>query len=360
VAVQIRRDARRLVGAHRSRTGIGEDGVVTTLQIGYAAMLEQFHPTEVLELSAYAESQGFSGVMAADHFQPWVPRQGQSAFVWNVLSALGQVTAGDLGPGVTTPSFRWHPAMVAQASATLAAMYPGRHWLGLGAGEALNEHMIGGYWPEGPERLNMMFEAIEIIKKLFAGSLAGKDVKHSGQYFKLESTRLWTMPDEAPPIYIATAGPVTARRAGKTVDGLITVGAPLEKVDGLFAKFDQGVRESDRSPEDLPKILQLHLSWAATDEEALTNAMVEWPNGGMKFPKADIRSPFEFEQMAKLVRAEDFEGRMVISADPDEHRGYIQKFADLGFDRIYLHNVGRNQREWLEVFGREVLPKVHR
>ena len=110
----------------------------------------------------------------------------------------------------------------------------------------------------------------------------------------------------------------------------------------------------------MPKVLQLHLSWAPTDEEALTNAMVEWPNGGMKFPKADIRSPFEFEQMAKLVRTEDFEGRMVISSDPDEHRAYIQRFVDLGFDRVYLHNVGRNQAEWIEVFGREVLPKLHR
>ena len=131
------------------------------LSIGYAAMLEQFHPTEAIELAVHAESRGFSGVMAADHFQPWVPAQGQSAFVWNVLAALGERTRGDIGPGVTAPTFRWHPAMVAQASATLAAMYPGRHWLGLGSGEALNEHVVAGYWPEAPERINRMFEAID-------------------------------------------------------------------------------------------------------------------------------------------------------------------------------------------------------
>ncbi len=136
--------------------------------------------------------------MAADHFQPWVPQQGQSAFVWNVLAALGERTRGDMGPGVTAPTFRWHPAMVAQASATLAAMYPGRHWLGLGSGEALNEHVTGEYWPEAPERINRMFEAIDVIKKLFTASLAGKDIKHSGPFFKLESTRLWTMPKVAP------------------------------------------------------------------------------------------------------------------------------------------------------------------
>jgi len=333
---------------------------MTGLQVGYAAMLEQFHPTEAIALSAYAESKGFSGVMAADHFQPWVPQQGQSAFVWNVLSAIGERTKGDMGPGVTAPTFRWHPAMVAQASATLAAMYPGRHWLGLGSGEALNEHIVGQYWPEVPERINRMFESIDIIKKLFAASLAGKDVKHSGQFYKLESTRLWTMPEVPPEILVATAGPVTAKRAGKTVDGLITVGAPLEKISGLFAKFDDGAREVGKDPSTMPKVLQLHLSWAETDKEAMTNALVEWPNGGMKFPKGDIRSPFEFEQMAKMVRPEDFDGRMVISANPDVHRAFIQRYVDLGFDRIYLHNVGRNQREWIDVFGRDVLPKLRR
>ncbi|MCK0117134.1 TIGR03557 family F420-dependent LLM class oxidoreductase [Isoptericola sp. S6320L] len=334
--------------------------MASDLTVGYAAMLEQFHPTEVVDLSAYAEEHGFSGVMAADHFQPWVPQQGQAAFVWNVLSALGERTRGDLGPGVTAPTFRWHPAMVAQASATLAAMYPGRHWLGLGSGEALNEHVTAGYWPEAPERINRMFEAIDIIKKLFASGLEGKDVKHSGQFYKMESTRLWTMPEVAPEILVATAGPVTAKRAGKHADGLITVGAPLEKIEMLFGRFDAGAREVGRDPEPMPKVLQVHMSWAETDEEAMANAMTEWPNGGMKFPKADIRSPHDFAQMAKLVRPEDFEGRMVVSADPDKHREAIQKYVDLGFDRIYLHNVGRNQREWIETFGREVLPKLVR
>jgi len=333
---------------------------VSAPQFGYAAMLEQFHPTEAVELSAYAESRGFSGVMAADHFQPWVPAQGNSAFVWSVLTALGERTKGDFGPGVTAPIFRWHPAIVAQASATLAAMYPGRHWLGLGSGEALNEHVVGQYWPEAPERINRMFEAVEIIDKLFTASLAGKDVKHAGKYFTLESTRLWTMPEQRPEILIATAGPVTAKRAGRTVDGLITVGAPLEKISGLFQRFDDGRREAGKDVGSAPKVLQLHLSWAETDEQALANAMHEWPNGGMKFPKGDIRSPLEFEQMAKMVRPEDFEGRMVISADPDVHRASIQRFADLGFDRIYLHNVGRNQREWIDVFSRDVLPKITR
>ncbi len=322
--------------------------------IGYAAMLEQFGPIEVTEFTVAAEAAGFQGVMAADHFQPWVPRQGQAAFVWNVLTAMGERTRGDLGPGVTCPSFRFHPAIVAQASATLAAMYPGRHWLGLGSGEALNEHVTAGSWPEPPERLERMWEAVEVIQKLFSG----KDVKHRGQYYKMETARLWTMPDQAPPIYIATAGPLTAKKAGRLADGIITPGATAEKITSLLDRFDAGAREAGREPGSQVKILQLHLSWAPTDEEALRNAVTEWPNGGMKFPKQDIRSPYDFEQMAKLVRPEDFEGRMLITSDLDAHRADIQRYLDLGVDRVYLHNAGRNQAEWIEAFGREVLPKL--
>ncbi|WP_404433845.1 TIGR03557 family F420-dependent LLM class oxidoreductase [Microbacterium lacus] len=319
-------------------------------------MLEQFAPSDAVTLAALAESHGFSGVMATDHFQPWVPQQGHASFVWSVLGAIGERTEGDFGPGVTTPTFRTHPAVIAQASATLAAMYPGRHWLGIGSGEAINEHIVGQYWPEAPERIARMFEAVEIIRKLFTASVAGRDVRHSGPHFTMESTRLWTMPAVAPEVLIATAGPVTARRAGRVADGLITTDAPIERLQTLMTRFTEGAKESGRDATKMPKVLQLHLSWAPTDEDAMRNAVVEWPNGGMRFSRSDIRSPFDLEQIARSVRPEDFDGRMVISADPDVHRAHIQRHLDLGFDRIYLHNVGRNQAEWLEVFGREVLP----
>ena len=314
---------------------------MATAQIGYAAMLEQFDPTELVSYCAAAEAAGFSGVMAADHLQPWTPQQGQAAFVWAFMTAAAEHTSGDIGPGVTCPSFRQHPAIIAQAAATLAAMYPGRFWLGLGPGEALNEHVVADYWPEAPERINRMFEAIEIIRKLFTG----KDVKHRGEFYRMETVRLWTMPAEPPPIFVATAGPITAERTGRLCDGLITVGAPEGKIEGIFERFEKGAREAGKDPATMPRIIQVHLSWAPTDEDAL-------------FPKQDIRSPFDFEQMAKLVRPEDFAGRMLISSDLEAHRREIQKFADMGFDRIYLHNVGRNQREWIEAFGREVLPGI--
>src|SRR5690625_1560879 len=154
--------------------------------IGYAAMLAQFPPREAVELAVLAEQHGFTGTMAADHFQPWVPAQGQAPYVWNVLTAIAERTRGDIGPGATAPTFRHHPAVAAQATATLAAMYPGRHWLGLGSGEAWNEHVVGQYWPEPPTRINRLFEAVEIIQKPSSASLAGKDTKFSGESFTLE------------------------------------------------------------------------------------------------------------------------------------------------------------------------------
>ena len=323
-------------------------------EIGYAAMLEQFHPTELIDYCVAAEEAGFSGIMAADHLQPWVPAQGNAAFVWAFMAVAAERTKGDIGPGVTCPSFRTHPVVIAQAAATLAAMYPGRFWLGLGSGEALNEHVVAGYWPEAPERINRMFEAIELFNRLFTG----QDVKHDGRFFKMETVRLWTVPKEPPPIYVATAGPITARRTGMAARGIITVGAPEGKLEMIKERARNGCHEAGNDPDNFKFILQLHMSWAPTDEEALANAMTEWPNGGMKFPKQDIRSPFDFEQMGKLVRPEDFEGRMLISSDLEAHRKEIQKFANMGFHRIYLHNVGRNQKEWLEAFGREVLPKI--
>lgn len=333
---------------------------MTAPQIGYAAALEQFAPLEAIELAELAEKHGFAGTVATEGFQPWTPQQGQSSFVWNVVSALGARTSGALGVGPVSPTFRWHPAMVAQASATLAAMYPGRHWLSLGSGEAMSDHIVGERWPEPAERIARMFEALSIIKKLFAASLAGRDTKHDGDFMRLETARLWTMPAVAPDILIQTAGPLTAKRAGRSADGLLIEAAPIDRIGMLFQRFEEGAREAGRDLSTTTRVLRLHLSWASTDEEAMANALAEWPNGGMRFAKSDIRSPFDLEQIARLVRPEDFGGRVVVSADPDVHRANIQSHLDLGFDAVYLHNVGRNQREFLEVFGRDVLPALRR
>lgn len=322
--------------------------------IGYAAMCEQFHPNDLLRYCKQAEQAGFSAAMVSDHFHPWVPRQGQSAFVWALLGAIGATTSLRFGTGVTPPGYRYHPAIVAQAAATLEAMYPGRFYLGLGAGEALNEHVVGAYWPEAPARLDRLMESIEIIRKLFTG----KTVKHRGEFFNLESARLYTRPEVPPPIYVATSGPVMSERTGRLADGIITVGAADEKLRGLLARFEKGAREAGRDPAKLARIIQLHVSWAESQEAAVEQAMREWPNGGMNFPKQDIRTPEDFEAMAKLVRPEHFTGRVLLSPDLDAHREYIQHFLSLGFSEIYVHNVGRNQEEFIRAYGQHVIPRL--
>jgi len=232
------------------------------------------------------------------------------------------------------------PAIVAQASATLAAMYPGRH-CSVSAAARRSTRRRRRLLAETPERIKPDFEAIELIKKLFGSR--GKDVKHDGKFFKLEPTRLWTMPDEAPPIFIATAGPVTAKRTGQYAEGLITVGAPESKLEMIREKCEEGCRESARIQPTFRYILRLHLSWAPTDEQAMANAMTEWPNGGMKFPKQDIRSPLDFEQMAKIVPARGLRGRMLDLVGPGQAPRPDPALPRFGFDQVYLHNVGRNR-----------------
>lgn len=322
--------------------------------LGYMASFEQFHPTDLLNYSKQAEANGFEGVSASDHFHPWTPQQGQSAFVWAWLGALGAATNLKFGTGVTPPGYRYHPAILAQAAATLEAMYPGRFTLGLGAGEALNEHIIGGYWPEAAVRSEVLFEAIDVIRGLFGG----KVFKHRGKHFTVEAAKLYTMPDAPPPIVIATSGPINAQKTGKFADGILTVGAADDKLKMLIERFEKGAREAGKEPASMHKILQIKVSYADTTEEAIDQAVREWPNGGMSFPKGDIRNPEDFEAMAKLVEPKHFKNRVLMSADLDEHIAHIQHFIDLGFPEIYVHNVGRNQEQFIDAYGKHVVGKL--
>jgi coenzyme F420-dependent glucose-6-phosphate dehydrogenase len=202
--------------------------------------------------------------------------------------------------------------------------------------------------------LEMLAEGIEIIRKLFTG----KVVKHKGTFFNLESARLYTLPATPPPIYVATSGPVNAERTGRTCDGIITVGAADDKIKLLLDRFEKGARDAGKDPDKMPRIIQLHISWADTDQAAVDQAVKEWPNGGMNFPKADIRSPEDFEAMTRIVRPENFKGRVLMSADLDAHCEHIQHFIDHGFTDLYIHNVGRNQHEFIQAYGKHVIPKL--
>ena len=227
---------------------------------------------------------------------------------------------------MTCPGFRYHPAVIAHAAATLGAMYPGRFWLGLGAGEALNEHVVGGDWPEIGVRSSMLFEAIEIIYKLFGGEV----VRHRGEHFTLESAKLYTRPESRsrstsrPPARSTRSGP-----AGWPT-GSSRSGPPTRRSACSGAEFDEGAREAGKDPTAMPKLLQIHVSWAPTEEEAIDPRVSEWPNGGMPFPKQDIKNPEDFAAMAKLVRPEDFKNRvpdLVRSRGPHAHIQHYSTWA---------------------------------
>jgi len=203
-----------------------------------------------------------------------------------------------------------------------------------------------------------MFDAIEVIRKLFASGGNGRPVRHHGSHFELESTQLWGAPSTPPRILVATAGPVAAKRAGRAADGILTIGTSHEKAAALVERFDEGLKEAGKPRGNTLRVVRVDLSWAPTDEQAMANALSEWPLPGIRFPRSDVRSPGDFEQLARMVRADDFEGRMLVSSDPDLHRAHLQRFVDLGVDRIYLHNAGPDQREFIDVFARDVLPKV--
>lgn len=320
-------------------------------RVGYVVPVDGVTPREAVELAVLAEQAGFDGVMASDTFQPWLPSLGQAPHVWSLLGALAEHTSGDFGAGMAVAGDRMHPAALAQAAATLGALHPGRHWVSLGGGEALHEHVTGGYWPEPPERIARLFEAVELVRRLFAGSVAGRDVRYAGEHFRLESSRLWTMPPQPPAVLVATSGPVTARRAGRSADGLLAVAVQPQQAALVLERFREGAREAGRDPAAMPAWLHLNLSWAATEEEAVANVTERYPMAAMRFARGDLRSPHVVEQIARLVRPEDFAGRLPVSADPAVHQEQIRAYLDLGYDRVFVHNVGGNQAAFLRAFG---------
>ena len=327
-------------------------------RVGYVAASDRVRPREVVDLAVLAEAAGFDGTLVTDLFQPWLPSLGEAPHVWSVLGALAEHTRGDFGAGMAVPGYRVHPASVAQASATLAALHPERHFLTLSAGEALSEHVVGGYWPEAPERINRLFEAVELIRRLFTASAAGRDIRYAGEHFRLETTRLWTMPERPPDVMVATGGPVTARRAGRSADGLLAVGVPHDQAALVIDRFRVGAREAGKDPEVMPKWLHLNVSWAMTDDEALAQAAAYYPIGAMRFARGDLRNPQLIEQIARLVRPEDLVGRLPIGADLQMHLAELRSFHDLGYDRVFVHNVGRNQAAFLQAYGEHVLPAL--
>lgn len=314
-------------------------------EIGYHASHEQFAPHELLRYVIAAEDAGFTAAMCSDHFHPWSERQGQSGFAFAWLGAALQATSLRFG-SVCSPGQRYNPAIVAQAAATLATMFPGRYWIALGSGENLNEHITGDAWPLKQERNARLREAVDVIRALWAGDT----VTHRGR-FTVEDARLYTRPDTPPMIAGAAVSAETAAWVAEWADALITTARPHDELRVIVDAF------RDRAGETRPMFLQVQLAFAPTDDEALRSAHEEWgPTILDSRLLTDLRTPADFEAAATFVRPDDVQGPVRVSSSTAQHADWIRADIELGFDHIMLHNVQRDQLRFIDVFGEKVLP----
>lgn len=315
---------------------------------GFHASHEQVHPRELLDAVVRAEEAGFGAAMSSDHFAPWSTRQGHSGFAWSWLGAALQAT--DLTFGVVNaPGQRYHPAIIAQAIGTLAAMYPGRFWAALGTGEASNEHITGTGWPRKDQRTQRLRESVDVIRAL----LQGDEVNHTG-LVNVDRAKLWTRPDIMPALIGAAVSPETAAWCASWADGLITVGhdeQQLQKVvDAYRAKGGKG-----------KVCLQVHLSYAQDEAEAEKIAYEQWRTNVFAPPLCwDLELPELFDQAAEQVTIEKVRQAVLISNDLDKHAAWLNDLAGIGFDEIYLHHVGQHQETFIDAFGEKVLPQLEK
>jgi coenzyme F420-dependent glucose-6-phosphate dehydrogenase len=315
-------------------------------QIGYTLSSEEFGPGELVGYGRRAEEVGFDFASISDHFHPWIDRQGQSPFVWAVIGGVAQVTTRlRVGTGVTCPTIRIHPAIVAHAAATAATMLPGRFFLGVGSGENLNEHILGDPWPEVSVRQEMLEEAVDVIRLLWEGGLKS----HRGRHYTVQNARLYTLPDEPPPIIVAAAGERATELAGRIGDGLF----------GLVPDPDVIDRFEDAGGKGKPRFGQLHVCWAETEEEAKRTAHEHWPNAavGGNLPW-ELPLPSHLEDAAALVDPDEVAESVVCGPDPERHVAAIREFVDAGYDNVYFHQVGPDQEGFLAFAERDLLPRL--
>ncbi|GAA2910266.1 TIGR03885 family FMN-dependent LLM class oxidoreductase [Streptosporangium fragile] len=313
---------------------------------GFHSSHEQVHPAELLKAVTRAEQAGFGAAMSSDHFSPWSERQGQSGFAWSWLGAALQATGLPFGV-VNAPGQRYHPAVIAQAIGTLGAMYPGRFWAALGTGEASNEHITGDRWPRKELRTRRLRECVDVIRAL----LAGEEVSHDG-LVTVDRARLWTRPEVPPKLLGAAVSPETARWCAEWADGLITVNAPADRLREVLGAYrDAGGRGK--------AALQVHLSWAETDEEAVAVAHEQWRSNVFPPPVCwDLDTAELFDAVSADVPPDKVAGVVNVSSDLGRHAALLNEYADLGFEEIYLHHVGREQGAFIDAFGAKVLPQL--
>ncbi len=321
---------------------------MAAITFGFHLSTEEHPPADLIRYAQQAEASGFEFATISDHFHPWLDDQGQSPFVWSVLGALSQATTNlRIGTAVTCPIIRYRPELIAQAAATTEVMMPGRFFLGLGTGENLNEHIVGRHWPPIAFRRAMLAEAVDVIRALWSGKLTS----HHGKYYTVEDARIYTMPEDPPPIFIASAGPRSAETAGRIGDGLITIAPEPD----LLKRFDAAGGKGK------PRYCQMTMCWAKDMDTAKKTAYKYWRTSsvpGSLHPNLPL--PGDFDQISQLSSADSLVKKIPMGPDPETYVSRLHKYVDAGFDNIFLHQIGHDQDGFFDFFSREIRPRIER
>jgi len=334
-----------------------------TLKLGYKASAEQFDPRELVEIAVAAEAHGMESVAVSDHFQPWRHEGGHAPFSLAWMSAVGERTSTiTIGTSVMTPTFRYNPAVLAQAFATMGVLYPGRIFLGVGTGEALNEIATGfrgageQEWPEFKERFARLREAVELMRQLWTEDR----VNYEGEYYSTHDASIYDRPETPIPVYVAAGGPFVARYAGRAGDGFIcTSGKGMELyTESLIPAVKEGADKVGRSFDDIDRMIEIKLSYETTHEAALENTRFWAPLALSKEQKHDITDPIEMEKAADALPIEQIASRFIVGSDPDEVVAQVKQYTDAGFNHLVFHGPGADQRRFLELFEKDLAPRL--
>jgi coenzyme F420-dependent glucose-6-phosphate dehydrogenase len=326
-----------------------------TCAIGYRACHERYQPTKLLEDSVLAERWGFESVWASDHFHPWAHTSAAGSFAWTWMASVAERTKRmKIGTSVTAPILRYHPAIVAQAFATLGFMYPHRIFLGLGAGEALNESPLGYTWPSPRQRIEMLEEAIAVIRKLWSEEF----VSFEGKYYRLKKANLYTKPSKAIKILVAAGGPRVAELAGRLADGIIVPPASPERSRTLLQAFERGASRTGRSVQSLERMSEVTVSYDEDYEEALKGCRF-WAGSMLPmFYKYDVSDPREIEAHGEYVGNEVLSKEFIVATTADEHIRKVKEYIKRGFNRLAIASASPDEERFIEFYGTEVLPHL--
>ena len=328
------------------------------LKLGYKASAEQFPPRQLLDFAVHAEAVGFDSIMVSDHFQPWRHTGGHGPFSFAWLGALGErTTRATIGTSVVTPTFRYHPAIVAQAMGTLGSLYPGRVLLGVGTGEALNEVPATGMpWPPFKERLGRLAEAIELMRRL----AREERVTFEGKYSRTERATIYDRPEIPVPIYVAASGPTAARLAGRLGNGFICTSgkAPELYTETLLPALAEGLEQAGRAPGSTERMIEMKVSFDTDKERALEDTR-HWAALALSAEeKTGVEDPMEMEKLADALPIERAASRWIVSSDPDEHVARLAETIGFGFTHLVFHAPGPDQLCFLDLYAEQVLPRL--